>query len=335
MAFEDRKNRAMYPFNPGTSVVFTLPEGGKLLQGRVIITGTVNIAGGTTNGTGAVGEGGPLGLVKRITVTANRLASSRYPGGKIVDCTPRSLMRYSITQRGGKFATELSGSTIGGGAVGAYPIYLSIPIYFADPTLRNQMQTALNLDHGTYNSVQVQVDLASDLTGCFAGNDRSIATSNLTVQWQDERLGLSGDTIPLYQEDHIVLIQSAFSRLQDAAMPQDGAFTCLQILTEAGAGRTLADTILNRIIIEGSSLSFDEFANDIRQKMFDDEWYDLSTAAAGQFFIDLTEGVLLNSNPAPGMLTQLDVNNPSGAGMDQLRVYTRRVFPLAPAAAGN
>lgn len=332
MAFEDRKNRASYPFNAGTSVIFTLPQGGKVLEGRVILVGTVNITGGTTNGT-AKEEGGPLGLIKRITVTANRLASSRYPGGKIVDCTPRSLMRYAITQRNGKYLGELSGSTLGGGAVGAYPIYLSIPIYWADGTLRNQMQTALNLDAGTYNSVQVQVDLASDLSGCFSGNDRLITTSNLQVQWHDERLGLTGDTVPLYQEDHIALIQAAFTRLQDAALPQDGAFTCMQILAEQGAQRTLADTILNRVIIEGSSLSFDEYANDMRQKMFDDEWYDPSQSAAGQFFLDFTEGVLLNSNPAPGLLTQLDVNNPSGAGLDQLRVYTRRVFPLAP--AGN
>src|SRR5947209_7922341 len=81
----------------------------------------------------------------------------------------------------------------------------------------NQMTTALNADEGIYRSIQVQVDTASDYTGCFSGNDRSIATSNLMVQWRDDRLGLPGDTLPLYQEDHLFLIPAANDRSQDAA----------------------------------------------------------------------------------------------------------------------
>jgi len=333
MSFRDRKNRAQYAFQPGVPVVFTIPEGGKVLSGRVIITGNVVISGGTTNGT-VIDEGGPIGLIKRITVTANRLSTSRYPGGKIVDNTPRALTRYAITQHAGKFVGELAGSTLGGGAAGTYPIYLSIPIFFADCVQRNQMMTALNMDSGTYQSVQVKVDTASDLTGCFTGNDRLITNSTLMVQWKDDRLGLTGDTTPIFQEDHILQIMAANSRTQDAGMPVDGAFSSMLILAEQGVQHTLSDAIVNRVIFEGASLAFNEYGNDIREQMIADEWYDPSQTATGQYFLDFTDGFQqFNNCPAPGLLVQLDLNNPSGAALDELRIYTRRIFPLLPAAS--
>jgi hypothetical protein len=86
------------------------------------------------------------------------------------------------------------------------------------------------------------------------------------------------------------------------------------------------------VTITGPTLNFDEYGNDVRQKMFDDEWYDPSQTATGQYFIDFTEGLLQNSNPAQGVLAQFDVNNVSGANLDQIRFYTRRIFALSPAA---
>ena len=53
-------------------------------------------------------------------------------------------MRYAITQHNGKLILEQNGSALGNGANGTYNIYLSIPIYFADSTLRNAISTALN-----------------------------------------------------------------------------------------------------------------------------------------------------------------------------------------------
>jgi hypothetical protein len=334
MAFEDRRNRSSWPFIGGSSVIFSLPSGGKVLQGRLIITGNLVVSGGTTSGT-AIGEGGPINIIKRITVTATRAAGSRYPGGKIVDCHPRSLLRYAIAQHSGKFIGELSGSTIGNGAAGTYPIYLSIPIYWADPTLRNQVQTSLNLDpqdsagNPIYSNVQVQVDTASSLALCFSGNDRTCDFTGLTVQWDDDRLGLSGDTIPIIQEDHEMLIATTQTRAADFALPQDGAFTQMLILAELGTYRTLADSLLNRVTITAPTLNFDEYGNDIRQKMYDDEWWDPSQAGIGQYFIDFTNGAIQNSNPARAVAALFDVNNVSGANLDQLHFYTRRVFALS------
>lgn len=334
MANQNWRNRGSYPWQP--SVVFSLPPGMKVLVGKLILTGTVSVTGGTTNGT-AIGEGGPINLIKRIKITATRPAGSRYPGFNIVDCTPRSLLRYAITQHNGKFIGELAASNLGNGAAGTYQIYLSIPIFFADTTLRNVVQTALNMDladtqgNPIYSNVQVKVDMATDLTGCFAGNDRVLNMSGCAVQWEDSRLDLPFDTTPLVQEDHDMLIAAAQTRAIDYAMPQDGAISQVMLLSEAGgaASRALSDAILNRVTIFSPTLDFDNYAMDIRQEMFDSEWYDPSQSAIGQYFIDFTNGNLGNSNAAKALSWLFDVNNPSGANLDQLKIYTRRVWSLS------
>jgi hypothetical protein len=338
MAFEDRRNRLQYSFTPNNKLFFTLPQGGKIMQGRIILAGQIVVSGVSVAGV-ATAEGGPIGLIQRIKVFATSAGGSRYPGGTIVDCTPRSLLRYGITQHCGKMIAEQSGSVLGSGANGTYPIYLSIPLYFADSTLRNDVATSLNADvfdaNGLpiYSSIQVEVD-SGDLTSCFTGNNGTVNWSGLTIQWQDDRLGLAGDTNVLYQEEHIALIGAAQQRMLDNAMPQSGLFTNWMFLAEAGGSAyTLSDAILQRIVAASATFSFDEYAQDIRQKMLDDEWYDPSTVATGQYFIDWTHSSLNNANPAQGIQAQFQVLNPSGSNLDQLRVYTRRFYPPAPLAA--
>jgi hypothetical protein len=338
LIFEDRRNRAQYPFVPDSKIFFTLNQGGKILKGNIIVTGTVVVSGGTTAGT-IVGEGGPINLISRIKMFATAAAGSRYPGGTIVDCTPRSLLRYAVMQHNGKFIGEQSGSTLGNGANGTYFIYLSIPIYFADSTLRNNFSTALNVDlvdaNGLpiYNSVQVEVDTA-DLTACFVGNNATVNWGGLTVQWDDTRLGLSGDTNVIYQEEHTQLIGAAQNRMLDPGMQQSGSYTNWLILAESlGSQYVLSDAIFQRLIASSGSFNFDEYAQDIRQSMLDNEWIDPSTVATGMFFFDWTEGTLNNANPAAGITAQWQVANPSGSNLDQLRIYTRRFYQPTPAGS--
>lgn len=336
MAYEDRYNRARYPINLGVPAVFNLNPGLNILRGNIIIDATVTISGGTTNGT-PICEGGATNLVQRVKVIANKAAGSRYRGGALVDCDVQSLLRYAIVEHSGKFVAEQSGSTLGDGAAGAYPIYLSIPIYFGDSVNLNNVQTALNMNpvdstgKPIYSAVQVQVDIASVLTQLFAGSDRAIAIAGM-VEWRDDRLALSADTTPLIQEDHYAYIQNANVEFVDAGMPNDGAFTSWLLMAQEGSpGWQLSDAILNKLEIQGATLNFKEWRKDIRQAMIDDGFYDPSTDMTGQNFIDFTHGLLANSNAAAGLQHQLDINNPSGAGLDRFRVYTRRVFGLAAA----
>ena len=333
MAFEDRYNRAQFPVTLGAPVVFNLNPGDKILSGKIIVTGTVTIAGGTTNGV-VISAGGPVNLVKRILVLANKAASSRYYNGALVNCSPRSLLLFAMTQRSGKYLGDLFGATLGSGAAGVYPVYIEFPIYFATKQALGGYSTALNMDpvdsqgNPVYSAVQVRVDFASLITELFAGSDRVMTFAGL-CEWRDDRLALTTDTTPLVQEDHDLYIQNANERLVDAAMPNNGSF--LQWLIESQAGSPAwqgADTLINRIEAQGSSLNFKEYWQDTRSEMIDSGFFDPSQNLTGLFFLDWTHGVLANSNPASGLQHYFSVNNPSGAGNDKLRIYTRRAFAL-------
>jgi hypothetical protein len=310
-------------------MIFNLDLGGKILQGKVILAGQIVIGAGGAAGV-VVGEGGPANLIKRIIVNATPAAGSRYPGGKIVDDTPRALLRYAINQHNGKFIGEQSGSTLGDGVSGVYDVYLSIPIYWADATKRNQVATALNADLGNYASIQLEVD-TGDLTSCFEGNTGIQNLTGLTVQWVDDRVALAGDTLVMYQEDHVMLIGAPQRRALDNALPQDGTFDQWLIMQEEGAYQELADTILNRLTVTGPTVLYDKYLDDIRQQMYDDEWLDPAQNGAGLSFIDWTDGVLANAIPASQLSVQFDVANPSGSNQDDLLIYTRRVYSPLPA----
>lgn len=334
-----------FPASGAGKVIFSPSLGGKIRRGNVVLTGPIVISAGTTNGT-VVGDGGPVNLISRVIVNATPAPGSRYPGGRIVDALPRDLLRYAANQHQGKVVLEQSGSVLGSGAAGTYPIYLSIPIYWSDATLLQGqgLYTALNTDAakdssnpngtdgGTYQSLQVEIDTAA-LTACFSGNDRTVDYSGLQIQWVDERVAQAGDTVVRYQESHSLVIQSANKRALDAAMPQDGAFESIQLLGEQGAAQTLSDALLNKLRISGPTIEYEKYAQDIRQTMIDDEWLDPSQTATGLYSIDLTDGMLGNSVPANGLQIQFDVNNPSGANLDQFAVFTRRIFAPLPAAA--
>lgn len=335
MAFEDRQKRGEFPFTPGVPVNFNLPFGSNILRGSIIIKGTVTLSDGTTSGV-AINEGGAVNLIRRVRVVANKAAGSRYPNGTLVNCSTQSLLRYATAQHAGKYYTATVGDpTLGNGAAGAYTIYLSIPIYFADETLKNYVQTALNMNgqdsqgKAIYSAVQVQVELAATAAELFYGNDRVLTVAG-QVEWWDDRLQLATDTTPLIQEDHYAFIQQASEEFIDAGLPQDGAFTQWLMLTQQGGPEfQLSQAILNRLRMQGAGYNFREDAHGIQQAMTDDGFYDPSQSLTGQYFLDFTKGLIGNSVPAAGLQAQFSVNNPSGSGLDRLRVYTRRVYGLA------
>lgn len=330
MAYQDRKNRSQIQFLPSVpGIPLNIPTALTVLRGNLILTGSITISGGTTNGT-PQGAGGPINLIKRIKIQANPAPGSAWPGGDIVDCSARSLLLNAQLQHFGKFIGEQSGSVLGNGAPGTYPIYLSIPIYWADTNLRfNQTATGLYTGADAYSSIQLQV-ATGGATDCFAGTDR-VWTYNLQLQWWDNRFDISpgANALALFQEDHLLPIGAANQRLADSAMPQDGLFLSWSIFAEQNQPAfALSDALLNRLTCYGPTWNYDEFYQDIRQVMYDDEWLDPSQNGAGLFHIDMTQGIIQNANPAAGILTQFNVNNPSGSFLDELRIFTRRVYPV-------
>lgn len=328
MAYENCENRSQVQFLPNSNnIVLPIPPNLSILRGNLILTGTVTIADGTTNGA-VVGDGGPQNLIKRVRIIANPASGSAFPGGWIVDCSGRSLLHYAQMQRG-KYVGEQSGSVLGNGAAGTYLIYLSIPIYFADDNLRANVATALYAGLDAYSSLQVQVQTGG-ATDCFSGTDRTW-TYNLLLQWDDKRVDITppATTVALFQESHVVPIFGANARLVDQQLPQDGAFLQWLVMAEQNQpGYELSDAILQRLTIQGPTYSFDEYPQDIRQRMYDDSWIDPSQNAAGLYMMDMTEGVIQNANPAAQLVPWFNVLNPSGPGLDQLSVYTRRVYTV-------
>lgn len=331
MSMQDCQNRLTKQFVPNSKLIFTLPLGGKIRKGNIVLTGTVVVSGGTTNGT-AYGEGGPANLLARIIVNATPAGGSRYPGGKVVDAGPRDLIEYAIFQHNGKRIGELNGSVLGSGAAGTYQVYQSIPLYFADGNLRKNLSTCLNTDPGTYQSVQVEIDTGS-LSLCFTGNDRTVDYSGLQVQWVDDRVAIPGDTLVRYQESHTLLIPATQDRALDEAMPQDGAFESWLIMAEQSSTAALSDNLLTRVRLNGPAITFDKYASDIRQAMLDDEWLDPAQAGTGLYYIDFTDAALSNTVDAGTLQTRLSVANVSGANLDSLRIFTRRVFAPVPASS--
>jgi hypothetical protein len=333
-------NRESKPWIKNTKIPLAVNQGGLIRRIVILLQGQVTIAGGTTNGT-VLGLGGPVGLITRIHVKTTPSGGSRYPGGDIVDATPRALLVNSISQRNGKFISDLLAATLGNGAVGVYQVYLPIPIYFADSSQRNSLATALNADPANVSNIQVIVE-TGDLSTCFSGNDRTATSdfSQLSLQLIDERVdvrdanGNTIDTNVIYQESHVLSIAATNKRLLDEAMPQNGSFLSWLIMGEQSAQQNASDALLNKVVVGGATLDFEKYNNDIFESMLADEWMDPSTTATGIRFIDWTDGVLqANSIPANSLSkVYFDVNNVSGANLDQLEFFTRRVYAPAPAS---
>lgn len=335
MKNSNRWNRLAQTFVPDSPLIFNLPLGGKILKGWVVLTGNIVL---TTTAAGTVfGMGGPTRLFSRIILRANPSSTSgsaRYPGGKLVDADPSSLLRYAIAQRG-YLEAEQSGSTLGGGATGTYAIYLAIPLYFADSNLRRQVQTALNADPAAYTSLQVEVDCA-DITNCFTGWTGTVNYSGLQVQWIDDRENFAGDTLVRYQESHDYLIPAAQDRALDLALPQDGSFESFLIQALLGAQETLSDTIFQQLTLNGDAIDFQKYAQDIRQQMLDDDWISPKETATGLYYVDFTDGLVGGAVNAATLQEYFKVANPSGANLDKLRFFTRRLAaPVGYAAAGG
>lgn len=313
-------------FKPNNDVVFTLPLGGKITTGRVVIEGNLVLAGGANSGAAVFGDASPAHLIKEIIVRATAADGSRYFSGIVVDCSPRSLLRYGIAQRR-KYMDDIGASNLGDGAAGNYAVYCAIPIFFSDQNVARQNITALNTDPFAYKTIQVIIR-CGDITSVFAGNDRVADYSGLRLRWVEDRLDMMGDTFTLAQEDHVVQIPAAKKDFTDSSLEADGAYLTWFLMTEIGADHHLSEGVLLNLVelSSGSAIQINEFEpNDLKQKMYDENWWDTAQDSTGQYFVDVSNGNVFTPAPAP-LKTKMNIAMLSGSNVDQLRVYTRRYF---------
>lgn len=313
-------------FEKNNSIPILIPRSGKIFNGNVIVEGEVTIAAdGASNGV-VVGEGGPTNLIKRITLRANPARGSRYPGGDIVDCEPRDLLRFSIAEVS-KLVKDVGGSTLGNGAPGTYPVYLSIPIYFADNNHFRQSLTALNADKRAYESLLLTVK-TGDITSCFEGNDRTV-TYDLKVRWQDERFDLPGDSITLFQKSHRTFIPQSKDDFTDDAFPVNEGRLLYWLLMTEKAKAELTDGILNKLKVTHPALNFERFAMDVREKMVRDGWYDASESMVGQYFFDFAQGNAAGGLTLADLDIEFDVTMLGAPNVDCLHTFVRFIKDTA------
>ena len=335
MANLNIRNQRQKAFSPNSRIALGIDLGGKVRRGCLILSGPIVLSAGSTSGT-AIGDGGPLNLIQHIYLRAIAAGGFLAIAAGTLSMPTRVILMVNATwQRNGKRFDNLRGGTLGDGVAATYDVYLSIPLYFADATQKNCVSTALNTEPGVYSDVQLEV-LTGSVAACFPGNDRTVDYSRLELQWKDDRVALPGDTLELYQENHVLQLPATNKRFVDESLPKDGSYLSWQLMSQLNTDTvaTLSDALLNKVVINGPTIDYDLFADDIRQTMLDDEWLDPSQDGTGLHFIDFTDGALqANTVPANTFGTYMDVNAVSGANLDSISVFTRRVMAQAPAAS--
>jgi hypothetical protein len=329
MKNQDKKNRYTQDFGAGLGhLVQVMPLGGKVLKAAVRLYGTLHVAaGGGADGTVRFADILAGALFTRIRVRVTKADGSRYPDGVIVDVDPRSLLRRAMFSRKAFYADQ--NATAFAGGVADYVIDYRFPIYFAQTDLKRGIETALNVDVDAYKNYQIEVD-TGNRDSVMAGSTRAFSFVDLKVDFMDEREAIAGDTYVLVQDDHEYLIPGAGTRRTDPNFPVDGKLLDILLMTQTGTGAgspVLANTLLNRVIIEGENIGYDQYAPDITEDMRDRKEVDLAQSLTGVFHVNfVASGMLTKAVPAPGLDLKLDVLNPSGANADSILVNTRRIF---------
>jgi hypothetical protein len=325
------------PFNSNNEVLFELGMGGKILRGNVVLSGAITIVNAGAAGAARFAEHIYAGLVKRIIVETVA-SNGRYTSGVKRDLSGAKLLRRAMFFRK-KFLSELKG-VVGSGAAGTYNIYLSFPIFFAQPDLKRPIETALNADIDAagngkaYSSIKVRVQ-CGDKTTTMNGNAGVWDFSALNVEWYDHREAVDGDTYEIVEIEKEFLIPGASTQQTDDTWESQGDVLDFIFSTQTGssgaaAGPVYADTILNRIVVESDTADFDLFRDELHQLMYDYDEIDTAQAFTGVHHVNfVTSGMLSKCPRAGSCVVKYDVLNPSGSNLDSINVITRRKFKPA------
>lgn len=337
MAAQRPKPLYRYPFvNPGVPIVHECKLGksslGNLLKGfKVNITGSITLATQTVAGV-ANGDISGWGLVTRLLVETKSNRGDATPDGKIVECTPRTLIFRRIFE---KVMSNFRQPDIRLGAAGIVPangtitFNSTLDIPFALPRLVNPIETALKMDD--YDLIRLTISTQS-LAQLFVGNNAIVDYSNLRFEIQEIR-----EVNPSYQpirvpylNDQFVYIGGANPRMiWDAFITQTGQFIDWLGISESTVSNTPVDTIINRVFVSsGSDAIEDPYFDQIKADQ-QDFVSDLAQSMAGLHYrplaAGLEEGRGLLTSTVPDLSIKADVANPGGANLDRVTLSTRRV----------
>lgn len=293
----------------------------------VHLSGTITFAAGTTSGT-STGEN-PGGFISRIEVDADPKAGGAYKGGKVVNLTPRAIIRHRIFDEGSLLFDLLLGSTGVAGAATSYVMDTVLPIYFSNPLNANPDDTALRLDQ--FDNVRVSITTATIVT-VLVGNDRTITLSGVYMDIVEYR-EFAPDFWPvatLYQDSRLVNITGGANAEFgiDSQLPEGDAYLSILLIANTTSA-ALSDAIINKVTLYTGSEQFRLlYENHIKGEQ---ESYirDQAAVRTGLYFLPIADGGRI-ANAMLNVTAKCDISNP---GTDAITVVSRRIQPRMKAAA--
>lgn len=303
--------------------------GAVLTKLRAFAKGTLNITGGTANGTSFGKNPGRLCL-DHVDLDLNPKSAST-PGGKVVHLSTETILNRRIFDRG--YAMGDPNGAVNG-AAGAYTIQSAFEVPRVLPKAKRPFDTALPLDY--FNSARLTLYNGSR-DNQFSGNDRVFDYTQM--QWYIEEFReypgvktVNGKTVPLtpsmlYDDDRPYNIKAAQQNtgLQDELPNVSGTYF-LDLLFQTLSSNNLVDTILNNVrVFTGSEMFIDRPGWAVRS---DQTKYvtDQAQSQTGLYKVDIAQDGGMMGAVAPLSLV-LDLSDPS-AGNDVLLIGARRVAAL-------
>lgn len=321
------------PFNAErTPLIHKIPtrNGVLLLRSNFVLSGSLIISAGTTSGT-VLGENpGNLALqslrVQGFNINAN------YPGGVLVNLTPRTLLRRKIFDHPEKrfIPDQVQGIAGLTGAAGTFVLNYPVTKYWAIPWLARPIDAAL--DTGMYGQILCTLtNGARDLQ--FTGSDRTYNYAgvfwDISHKFQKLSGNGSGPMVVVYDDDRPINLVGANNRLQiNSVLPPDGSCLDLCFLSET-TNQTLADTIVNKIAVQaGTEVFFDEYSGALRADMEDliGDGSTTTTPRTGIYYVRAAEDGLI-TNAKNNVAAVMDQSNP---GTDRLIIGYRRCVAIPP-----
>jgi len=307
----------------GNTITYEIDKGGFLEDLLIVARGTVNVTGGTTNGT-ATADYNPQNLLRMLEVDS--VSAGVYPDGTLKRVYPDSVYARHIFDEGVALNDNL-GATIA--ATGSTAICCPWLLRFALPLLQEPNETSL-FTQG-YTGLQLILYCGSG-TDLFSGNDRTWDFSQVVFDIYDRRNQGSPNATEvavLYESDIVIPINGAnqYWNLRDY-LSQTQSYLDILAMFQTTSAHTLSDALLNQIrtIEDSNGVAFEQ---NIRPEALKFRQTSLvkhnSLSQVGMYHIDLAEDFQLSELIYCPAIT-IDVNNPGGANQDRIILSTRRIL---------
>jgi hypothetical protein len=307
---------------------FIIEAGVALSKILVCLRGAIVISGGTSSGT-SQGEN-PGGFMQNIQIDATAKKAG-YPGGKLKNVVPRSLVRRRIFDSGFLQPDQLLGASGVSGAAATFNPNMPFQLRFSLPYLVRPLETALRLDN--YSQIMMKITNGSKANQVGAAMDRTMDYTGLfwdIIEFR-EFIGDYQPPVVLYEDDTVIPIAQTNARTNlDPYLSHSEAFLDVVWIAEtSGPAYALTDGIINEIFVKSGSEQFLDFLKDHCKAEQQEYLTDFATVPTGLLYTpfakDLGNDLTLLSGAVPDIGATLDITK---LATDQLTVSSRRIAPV-------